>query len=294
MPFASSIFIIAACAIILAATPVRAVDSITDRSALIDVYHAMGGAQWTSRGGWLAPNVSMCSWFGVVCQPGCPSGTSSSGASVECRVVELDLASNNLRGAIAPALQLLANLTRLKLGGNPLSGTIPSFSALKRLHWLDVNSASLTGSIPDFQALVSLERLELYGNHLTGTLPSFAGLPRLLYFDVEPCFGLVGPIPSFPPSIDTIYLGQNLLNGTIPNLASLVNLTIFWAHLNLLTGTMPGFETLVQLRELFLSDNQFTGTVPAYPALVRLELLSLSNNKLTGTMPSYASLDNWI
>ena len=191
---------------------------------------------------------------------------------------------------IAPALLLLSNLTRLVLSGNPLSGSIPSFSALARLQWLDLHAASLTGSVPDFQALVGLERLELYGNFLTGTLPSFASLARLSYFDVEPCFGLVGSIPSFPTSIETVYLGQNMLNGTIHSLASLVNLKDVWAHKNAFTGTIPKLEALEQLRELFLNDNHLTGTLPAFPTLVRLEHLSLGNNLLSGALPSYAPL----
>ena len=150
--------------------PVLAIDSITDRTALESIYQGMGGAQWTRQTRWLASDVSMCAWFGVKCQTGCPTNSTS----IECRVVELSLASNRLQGAISPGIEQLANLTKLVLGRNALAGTIPSFNASVNLQWLDLNTASLTGSIPDLRALRQLRRLELFGNRLGGTLPDFA------------------------------------------------------------------------------------------------------------------------
>ena len=225
-----------------------AVDSAADRSALTSVYHSMGGVMWATQTNWLAPNVSMCLWYGVSCQTGCPSNSTST----ECRAVELDLASNGLRGPIAPELEQLVNLTSIVMGHNELSGTIPDFDTLSSLKWLDLNSASLTGSIPEFHRLVSLERLELFENRLQGTLPSFVTSVRLAYLDLSPCYELVGTLPSFSNLIQmkTLYLSQNQFIGTIPSYATLVQLTTLYISKNLLVGAIPSFETLTQLHAL--------------------------------------------
>jgi Leucine-rich repeat (LRR) protein len=268
---------------------VLAIDSIVDRNALADMYQAMGGAQWTNNANWLAPNVSMCSWYGVVCAPGaCPT----SDASVECRVAELGLGANGLQGAIAPAVLQLTNLTKLVLAGNALAGTIPSFRALTSLTWLDLNTAQLTGSIPEFETLVNLERIELFENHLEGTLPSFANSVRLAYLDLNPCYGLTGTIPPFSTLVlmQTLQLGRNQFDGSIPHFNALLQLRFLSLESNLLTGTIPAFETLVQMQYLYLLNNALTGTVPAFATLAQLRDLHLHNNTLTGTVPSFSTL----
>ena len=183
----------------------RAVDSIVDRNALADLYQAMGGAQWTTNTSWLAPNVSMCSWYGVVCAPPVLC-SSANGTSVECRVAELNLGANGLQGPISPAVQQLANLTKLVLGDNALGGTIPSFSALASLEWLDLNTARLHGSIPEFDSLVQLQQLNLGSNRLEGTVPVFATLAQLQH----------------------LYLDNNLLSGTVPAFVTLLQLQFLY------------------------------------------------------------------
>jgi hypothetical protein len=209
----------------LATVPaVRAVESSIDRTALADLYQAMGGAQWTRSSNWLDPNASMCSWHGVVCAPpgGCPT---IDGTSVECRVAELNLGFNGLVGPIAAAVEQLANLTKLVLGGNALGGTIPSFGALVKLEWLDLNSAQLTGSIPEFDTLTNLKQLDLSHNQFEGTLPTFVRSTRLERLNVKQCDGLTGTIPSFSTmtQMQSMYLGQNRFVGSIPDFDALIH-----------------------------------------------------------------------
>jgi Leucine-rich repeat (LRR) protein len=270
----------------------RAVDSVDDRNALADLYQAMGGAQWTNNSNWLAPDVSMCSWYGVVCSPpdGCPS---TGGTSIECRVAELDLGSNSLVGPIAPAVQQLVNLTKLVLSGNVLGGTIPNFGALASLEWLDLHAAQLTGSIPEFETLVNLRRLELYENQLEGTLPTLSHSIRLEYLDVAPCYGLVGTIPSLFSTfvqMQILYLSGNQFTGHVPAFEALVKLRKLSLSSNRLTGTVPAFATLTQLNWLGLEINQLTGTVPAFETLTQLTILYLYDNLLSGTVPAFTTL----
>ena len=84
----------------------------TDRAALIALYNATGGANWTNNANWLS-DASIGQWHGVT--------TDANG-----RVTELDLWENQLSGSIPPELGNLTNLTWLNLWNNQLSGSIPS------------------------------------------------------------------------------------------------------------------------------------------------------------------------
>ena len=67
----------------------------------------------------------------------------------------------------------LANLQRLYLYANDLSGEIPSeLGSLTSLQWLHLDNNQLTGEIPsELGDLTNLQRLQLQGNELTGQLP---------------------------------------------------------------------------------------------------------------------------
>ena len=70
-----------------------------DREALIALYHATGGPQWTNNENWLT-NRPLGEWHGII--------TDGNG-----RVVELELSENNLTGIFPPELGQLSNLTEL-------------------------------------------------------------------------------------------------------------------------------------------------------------------------------------
>ncbi|CAB1096749.1 unnamed protein product [Ectocarpus sp. CCAP 1310/34] len=163
-----------------------------DRDALVALFHATGGDNWTRKSNWCTA-ARLGTWEGVqVNQQG--------------RVVELDLSDNNLRGAIPGELGKLGALRNLSLAWNKLSGPIPpdlgnltslemlSFwknelsgaipKELKRLTALNVlflNDNRLTGCIPeDLAALTKLEQLVLYSNRLSGSVPqAVKGLSQL-------------------------------------------------------------------------------------------------------------------
>ncbi|CAM9699413.1 unnamed protein product, partial [Ectocarpus sp. 12 AP-2014] len=163
-----------------------------DRDALVALFHATGGDNWTRKSNWCT-SAKLGTWEGVkVNQQG--------------RVVELDLSDNNLRGAIPVELGKLGALRNLSLAWNKLSGPIPpdlgnlssleklSFwknelsgaipKELKRLTALNVlflNDNRLTGCIPeDLAALTKLEQLVLYSNRLIGSVPeAVKGLSQL-------------------------------------------------------------------------------------------------------------------
>ena len=237
------------------AYPMAQAESAADRDVLVALYNATGGADWTNNTNWLT-NTPMGQWYGVT--------TDSQG-----RVTELNLTSNQLKGAIPPELANLTNLELLALGGNELTGTIPTWlGSLTKLEELYLWGNELTGTIPsELARLTSLEILELGDNQLTGTIPPWLGSLTKL---------------------KRLYLWGNELIGTIPSeLGSLANLVELWLPDNQFTGEIPvELGSVSNLVELVLWGNELTGEIPAeLGSLSNLEVLSLSSNQLSGTIP---------
>ena len=84
----------------------------TDRAALVALYDATGGANWTNSTNWKSTEA-LSEWFRV--------GTDADG-----RVTELLLYENGLSGEIPEELGDLASLQRLYLHDNELNGEIPA------------------------------------------------------------------------------------------------------------------------------------------------------------------------
>ena len=101
-----------------AATQVPAGDvSALERQALMQLFEATGGSQWTKRDGWGSSRPA-CDWYGVFCDfldgnPGRPV------------VAGLSLGSNGLRGVLPAGLAALEHLTSIDVSRNQLTGAIP-------------------------------------------------------------------------------------------------------------------------------------------------------------------------
>ena len=275
-----------------------------DRKALVALYNATGGANWTNNTNWLT-TAPIDQWRGVT--------TDSQG-----RVTELNLTSNQLKGGIPPELADLTSLKLLGLVGNGLTGPIPTWlggltnlealylweneltgtipaqlGSLTKLQLLTLSDNQLTGEIPpDLGNLSNLQELYLWGNGLTGTIPSELGslskLQRLSLSDNQ----LTGTIPIWLGSLtdlQELYLWGNGLMGAIPSeLARLTRLEILALGDNQLTGKIPAeLVSLTELKELSLTSNQLNGTIPTWlGTLTKLEDLRLWGNELSGEIPT--------
>ena len=109
----------------------------TDKAALVALYNATDGANWTTNTNWSSAEP-LSSWSGVT--------TNSDGL-----VTRLVLNNNGLDGTLPTALGDLSALEQLSLQDNALSGALPS--ALANLTNLTslllTRSRALTGPLPD-------------------------------------------------------------------------------------------------------------------------------------------------
>ena len=141
-------------------------DAATDSTALVALYEATDGDNWTNNTHWLSDRP-LGEWHGVT-------------TDADGRVTWLALGGNQLSGSIPPELGNLANLTWLALYGNQLSGSIPpELGNLTNLTDLNLYGNQLSGSIPpELGNLTNLTGLRLGGNQLSGSIrPNWATLP---------------------------------------------------------------------------------------------------------------------
>ncbi|MEQ8685595.1 MAG: hypothetical protein RIE86_09885 [Imperialibacter sp.] len=275
-----------------------------DYNALVALYNATDGANWTNNTGWLEEGGDVKDWYGVTVADG--------------RVIIISLTSNNLSGQIPEEVSGLNAVQYLYLSGNQLSGSIPpeigNLSGLKTL-WLSYNQ--LSGTIPgEIGNLSSLEFLHLSDNQLEDQVPAEIGnLSQLQILDL-PHNDLSGVLPteignlsalktlklsfnelsaSIPSeigtltSIEELNLSYNQLSGMIPSqVGNLTKLQSLSLHGNQLTGAIPvEIGNLIELNALNLDNNELDGPIPTEIwGLVNLQYLSLYGNQLTGTIPA--------
>ncbi|TAG78985.1 MAG: hypothetical protein EAZ24_01695 [Burkholderiales bacterium] len=263
------------------AAPATAQISSAERAVLVSLYNGTNGASWTNT---TAPNAvwtvaaspgGECAWFGVVCAP---SGSSNS-------VVEINLPSNNLAGALPASLNTLSNLRFLRLQSNSISGALPSFTGLNNLSYVDVRSNQLTGSLPSLAGLTSLEAFSFSGNQIAGQIPSLTGLTALKVFQGSNNL-LSGNIPSLTglSALEWFHVDSNQLSGALPSLSGLSSLQSFYASNNALTGALPSLSGLTALRFFRADANQITGTLPSLAGLNALEVFFVRNNQIAGAV----------
>ena len=107
-----------------------------DRAALLALYNATDGPNWSDNTNWLSDRP-LGDWYGVTTDD-------------EGRVIWLMLGGNQLSGEIPPELGSLANLETLELPDNQLSGEIPSELAnLPNLDWIFLFGNQFIGCVPD-------------------------------------------------------------------------------------------------------------------------------------------------
>lgn len=205
-------------------------------------------------------------------------------------LVLLLLNGNHLTGSLPDELGYLTNLNRFQIDQNQISGPIPkTFSNLKNIKHIHFNNNSLSGQIPvELSSLSTLLHLLLDNNNLSGYLPSeFGNFPnmRIIQFDNN---NFDGGIPSSYGNLSAIVklsLRNCSLQGVLPDLSRIPNLSYIDLSRNRLTGLIPSNKLSNKITTIDLSDNQLTGTIPeSFSELPSLQKLSLENNFLNGSV----------
>ncbi|MGB1293829.1 MAG: leucine-rich repeat domain-containing protein [Flavobacteriales bacterium] len=107
----------------------------TEKNALIEIYNATNGDQWTNNTRWLQNN-NVSSWYGVTVEL----------VGGEKHVTKLSLYNNNLNGFIPDAIADLPYLKEINFGYNNLSGGISSnTSTLDSLENINVRNCQIPG-----------------------------------------------------------------------------------------------------------------------------------------------------
>jgi Leucine-rich repeat (LRR) protein len=275
-----------------------------ERSALIALYEATGGANWHSRTNWLGAAGTEDTWYGVKVENGHVIeldlsgnglvGTIPSSLGDLTQLNRLLLERNDLSGNIPPGLGMLTKLNVLTLGLNQLTGSIPAaLGNLPNLSWLVLSHNKLSGSIPpELGKMASLQNLRLSSNNLSGNIPQeLFGLSNLLDLDLSNN-DITGTIPAGIAGLTkltNLVLDDNQLTGDLPaELGMLTRLTTFSTSGNQFTGSIPAeIGNLVNLKTLNLSGNHLAGSLPEVLGdLINLRILSLDGNQFTGSLPS--------
>ena len=256
-------------------------DPPTDEDALIALYCATDGPNWTNSTNWLTAQP-LGSWHGVT--------TGANG-----RVNRVALPENNLVGTIPPQLGGLTSLRGLVLHTNELTGSIPAeLGNLKILDGLALHENELTGSIPaELGDLKQLTFIYLHTNELTGSIPAELGDLTNLQFLLLYTNELTGSIPAELgdlTNLQWLFLNENELTGSIPaELGDLQQLIYLYLNENELTGSIPAeLGDMTNLQHLILHTNELTGSIPAaeLKRLTMLTYLYLHTNELTGSIPA--------
>ncbi len=259
-----------------------------DCQALLALYAATGGPQWTTKTGW-AVTKTPCSWFGVGC----------TGNRVTSLILEQSPndPGNNLSGSLPSALGNLTALQTLDLASGELTGGIPNWSSLVNLRALDLSGNLLTGTIPSFLGnLTTLTvEIDLHNNQLSGGLPpSFENLTNLDILDLggnsltgTASLSVLGQMTA----LTQIDLRNNGFSGAVPgeigSLPMLLRLDL--SHENNIGGWNAlgaGFGGSMSLADLDLSGNNFTSSVfGEVTSITSLSELDLSFNSISGALP---------
>jgi hypothetical protein len=218
-------------------SPAQAIIPASERAVLNDLYQLTHGASWSRNANWNGPAGTECDWQGVQCD------------WTQEHVAGLSLADNNLAGKLPSSIGGLANLKRLHVSGNRLTGSIPPLRRIAGLRHFAANDNRLTGSIPSLEGMSALESLDVSRNQLTGAIPLLDGLAELRWFSVA----------------------SNKLTGSMPSLGGLTSLASIDVSGNQLTGTIPSLRGLTALRHIDVRRNRLTGSIPAIAGLTALE-----------------------
>ena len=236
----------------------------TDREALVALYNATDGDNWTNNTNWMS-GKPLDEWQGVTAEE-----------FLNGRVTALDLGDNGLSGEIPPELEDLLFLTYLDIDGNQLTGCVSD-----RLG--EAGAGLPVCRVEDHPG--DREVLVTFYNATGG--PSWSSNTNWL--SDEPLGEWYGVTTDRGGRVTGLDLDFGSLDGEIPaELGSLANLMMLELQDNRLSGEIPAeLGNLTNLITLALGGNELSGGIPVELGnLTNLVGLALSANELSGEIPA--------
>ncbi|XP_061341721.1 probable LRR receptor-like serine/threonine-protein kinase At3g47570 [Gastrolobium bilobum] len=209
-------------------------------------------------------------------------------------------AENQFNGSLPPNMfHTLPNLQDFRIGGNQISGPIPtSIANASVLQSLDIIENNFVGVVPSLGKLKDLYILGLSVNNLGDNLTtdleflkSLTNCSKLQHLDIAyNNFGgrLPNCLGNLSSQLSELYLGGNQISGKIPaelgNLISLILLTMENSNFEGIIPSALGKNHKMQLLEL--GGNKLSGGIPSIIGNLSLLFhLSLDQNLLEGNIP---------
>ncbi len=180
-----------------------------DSLALVDIYNAADGANWTGVEKWLVDSVS--NWEGVIVE---------NNRVVDLRLIDINFGGNG--GTLSPSIGNLTELTRFEIQYAPtLTGSIPAeLWNCTKIGRLQLKYTGLTGGIPaGIESMVNAYELNFQQTYLGGPIPAqLFQLPSLTkaYLHQSNFTGTVPSTVTGATGLVRLYLQENKLEGPLP------------------------------------------------------------------------------
>ncbi|KAK7364597.1 hypothetical protein VNO80_13334 [Phaseolus coccineus] len=214
-----------------------------------------------------------------------------------CALRTLDMSNNNLSDEFSMIMDHLSRCARyslqeLNLGENQINGTLLDLSEFSNLKSLDLSRNRLNGKITeDIKLPFQLDYLSISSNFLEGGIPkSFGNACALHTLDMtnnnlSDEFSMIIHYLSRCArySLQELNLGENQINGTLPNLSAFSTLKSLDLSRNRLNGKITeDIKLPFQLDYLSISSNFLEGGIPkSFGNACALSTLDMTNNSLT-------------
>jgi hypothetical protein len=264
-------------------------------------------------------------WFNPNPEP-CRSGNLPNWSFLTCTgnrtVSTLNFPYGTWRGTLPESIGNLTSLVELNMGGNLLTGTIPSSLLRTPLRQLILNNNLFRSPLPtglfamptlkviqmDTNGYInetwptqwssSLQEVRIVVTAFQGLLPtSMSNLTNITTLDLRyNSAAMNGSFPTFILNLSTLqnlYLGACFIKGPLPSLCSLPNLVDVSLGQNIINTPFPDLSCLTKLESLSMTYAGLTGTIPSNLS-TRLSTLNVDDNFLSGEFPPQLANNSWV